>query len=192
MKPASNVNLIQEESEGWEIGAEFFSGDMHLEAVYFDQDVENAIIFDLATFSGYLQDIGTSTSRGVELSAELPLNQSLTLNGNYTYNDTERPDGSQRLLRPENLYNLGLRYASVDGRLQINGFYRAQADSIDSPGPLEDFGVLDLTASYQLSDGFKVYGRWENALDEEYQEVIGYYAADSAVYVGLNFQFTGR
>lgn len=190
--PASLVDLAQEESEGWEAGIEYFAGNMRLEAVYFDQDVENAIYFDLAAFSGYLQDIGTSNSKGIELTAEVPLNDAFTVNGNYTYNDTERPDGTQRLRRPENLFNVGLLYTGLDGRLNVNGFYRSQADSLDSGGPLEDFGVFDLTASYQLTDNFRLYGRVENITDEEYEEVIGYNTSGSAAYIGLNFRFTGQ
>ncbi|MEQ8315216.1 MAG: TonB-dependent receptor [Gammaproteobacteria bacterium] len=187
--PASLVDLRQEESEGWEVGIEYFNGEIRLEAVYFDQDVENAIFFDLAAFSGYLQDVGTSNSKGVELTAEIPLGDSLRLNGNYTYNDTERPDGSQRLRRPEHLFNLGVLYTGMDGRLNLNGFYRSQANSLDSPGPLEDFGVLDLTASYQLNENFRLYGRFENAFDEDYEEVTGFNSADSAAYIGVNFSF---
>jgi vitamin B12 transporter len=187
--PASQVNLRQEESEGWEAGIEYFSGELRLEAVYFDQDVENAIFFDLAAFSGYLQDVGISTSKGVELTAEIPLAESLRLNGNYTYNDTERPDGSQRLRRPEHLFNLGVLYTGMDGRLNLNGFYRSQANSLDSPGPLQDFGVFDLTASYQLNENFRLYGRIENAFDEDYEEVTGFNSAASAAYVGVNVSF---
>ncbi len=188
--PASNVDLMQEESQGWEAGVEFFTGNMRLEAVYFDQDVKNAIFFDLAAFSGYLQDIGTSTSKGVELTAEVPINESLRVTGNYTFNDTERPDGTQRLRRPENLFNLGVLYTGMDGRLNVNGFYRSQADALDTVGPLEDFGVVDLTASYQLTNSLRIYGRFENALDEEYEEVIGFNTAGSAAYIGMNFRFS--
>lgn len=190
--PASMVDLVQEESEGWEAGIEYFSGNRRLEAVYFDQDLENAIYFDLAAFSGYLQDIGTSNSKGIELTAEISLNEALMINGNYTYNETERPDGTQRLRRPKNLFNLGVLYTGLDGRLNVNGFFRSQADSLDSTGRLEDFGVFDLTASYQLTQSLRLYGRLENAFDEEYEEVIGFNTPGSAAYVGVNFQFSGR
>jgi len=188
--PASNVVLVQEESDGWEAGIEFIADNYRLEAVYFDQDIDNAIEFDLASFSGYLQDVGTSSSSGLELAAEIALTDSLALNGNYTYNDTERPDGTQRLRRPENLFNAGVMYTGVDGRLNINGFYRYQADSIDTGAALDDFGVVDLTASYQVTDNFRIYGRIENLFDEDYQEVIGYNSAEQAVYVGLRLGFS--
>ena len=187
--PASSTALQQEESEGWEAGVEFFAGDLRLEAVYFDQDVENAIFFDLTSFSGYLQDVGTSNSKGVELSAEFSLTDSLRVNGNYTFNDTKRPDRTQRLRRPENLFNVGFLYTGMDNRLNINGFYRSQADSIDTGNvAIEDFGVFDLTASYQITDAVRIYARFENMFDEQYQEIIDYNAADAAAYVGVNFR----
>ena len=42
---------------------------------YFDQEIEDEIFFDLATFSGYLQSPGTSTSKGIEIAADVPLGE---------------------------------------------------------------------------------------------------------------------
>ncbi len=190
--PASIANLMQEKSDGWESGIEYFRDDLHFAVIYFDQNVENAILFDLENYSGYLQDIGVSSSAGVELSAEAILSDSFRITSNYTYNDTERPDGTQRLRRPERLFNLGLNYFGMNGRLNINGFYRHQANSIDSSGPLDDFAVSDLTASFDINDNFSVYGRIENAFDQEYEEVIAYNSANRAAYVGVNFRFSGQ
>lgn len=190
--PAANVTLSQEESEGWEAGVEYLAGALHLEAVYFDQEVQDAIFFDLANFSGYLQDVGTSTSQGIELTAEASLNASLRVTGNYTYNHSERPDGTQRLRRPENLFNAGILYTTPDGRLDVNGFYRYQTDAIDIGGPLEDFGVFDLTAFYQITDDIRVYGRIENLFDEEYESIMGFNAAERAAYVGVNFRLASE
>ena len=185
--PAAEVVLRQEQSAGWELGVEYFGNDWRLEAVYFDQQIENALFFDLVTFSGYLQDTGTSHSRGIELGADLPLGAFWRATGNYTWNRTERPDGNQRLQRPEHLLNLGLLYHSTDSRLTLAAYYRAQADSIDSGSrPLDDFGVLDLTGSYQLTDNLRIHARIENALDAEYQEILDYNTAGSAVYIGVN------
>ena len=189
--PAAGIALQQEESEGWEIGVEYFTHTMRLEAVYFDQNVENAIFFDLASFSGYLQDVGQANSHGIELSAEFPITDSLRVTGNYTHNETERPDGTQRLRRPEHLFNLGFLYTGLDGKLNLNGFYRSQADAIDSGNiAIEDFGVFDLTVSYQLMESVRVYGRLENAFDENYQEIIDYNTAAAAAYVGVSFKLT--
>ncbi|MES3008498.1 MAG: TonB-dependent receptor [Pseudomonadota bacterium] len=192
--PASLVSLTEETSAGYELGVEYYTpAGLHLEAVYFDQKIEDAIQFDLSAYSGYLQDVGKSTSEGVELSANLPLSAQLTLNSNYTYNKALRPDGSQRILRPKHLANLGLSWQSADERLQLSGFYRRSEDSVDSlfgaPVALENYDVVDLSASFDLNRIFNVYVRVDNATDTDYEEVLGYNTAGRSVYVGIRANF---
>lgn len=194
--PASLLTLKQETSQGHEAGIEYLrSNGLRLEAVYFDQDVDDAIYFDLTSYAGYLQDIGTSNSSGVELSVEYPLGHSWNFSANYTYNDTERPNGLQRLRRPEDLFNLGVSFHGLQERLNLNAFYRISRDSINQVGttvvPLADFDVLDLTANFSFTDSLQIYGRLENALDENYQEITGYNTAGRAAYVGFRFNYAG-
>ncbi|MDO8273383.1 MAG: TonB-dependent receptor [Gammaproteobacteria bacterium] len=192
--PASLVSLTEETSAGYELAVEYYTpAGLHLEAVYFDQKIEDAIQFDLNAYSGYLQDVGKSTSEGVELSANLPLTAQLTLNSNYTYNEALRPDGSQRFLRPKHLANLGLSWQSADERLHLSGFYRRSQDTIDSllgsAVALEDYDVVDLSASFDLSRILNVYARIDNATDADYEEVLGYNTAGRSVYVGIRANF---
>jgi len=192
--PASGTNLEEETSRGIEAGLEYTANSgLYLELVWFNQKVEDAILFDLSGFSGYLQDTGTSSSDGVEFTADLPLGEQFVLSGNYTYNETERPDGTQRLRRPEHLANLGLRYTSSDQRWHVNGFYRIARDAIDevfgAPAPLEDYEVLDITASYAFSDSIEIFARMENATDASYAEVIGFRAPERASYLGFRLEF---
>jgi vitamin B12 transporter len=192
--PASFTSLTEEKSEGLEYGIEYLGRQgLRLEVVFFDQQVEDAIYFDLAGFSGYLQDTGTSTSRGSEFITEYAINEQLSLSGNITLNDTERPNGLKRLRRPERLANIGMRYTSADDRLHLNAFYRRSEESIDeifgSPVKLDDFSVLDINASYQLSEAIQVFARVENASNEEYQEIFGFFAPDRASYIGFRVNF---
>jgi vitamin B12 transporter len=194
--PAALVSLRQEQSKGYEAGVEYWYRDsLHLEAVYFDQDVEDAIEFDLDNFSGYIQDTGTSTSHGVELSGDYSLNDSLRLTANYTYNPTERPNGQPRLRRPENTLNLGAGYFAMQQRLNINAFYRISNGSVDESNgtmvELEDFAVLDLSANFSITRLLQVYARVENLLDEHYEEVAGYNTAGRAAYVGIRYNYAG-
>lgn len=192
--PASLVSLKEEQSKGFELGVEYFSGNRtRLELVFFKQEVEDAIYFDLVGFSGYLQDIGDSESKGYELSGEFALNERWQLTANYTHNETERPSGLQRRRRPEKLANIGVMYNALNDKLKINAFYRTSGDAIDeqfgSVVALEDFEVLDITASYSVSDSVEIYGRLENALDENYQEIIDFNSADRASYIGVRLNF---
>lgn len=192
--PASTTLLSEENSEGYELGIEFFGGDrLTLEVVYFDQDVENAIEFDLATFSGYVQSQGVSNSQGVELGATVHLTDNWQVSGNYTYNDTEQPDGLQRLRRPKHLANLGLNFVSDDSKWLASGFYRSARDTVDSNGfarsALEDYGVFDLSLRYRYSENIEIFARLENAFDEQYQEVLDYNSADRSSYIGVKLGF---
>jgi vitamin B12 transporter len=66
-------------------------------------------------------------------------------------------------------------------------------DSVDeqfgSRVDLDDFEVLDISASYRVSENILLYARLENALDETYQEVLGFISPDRASYIGIRLNF---
>jgi vitamin B12 transporter len=189
--PASEATLKEEKSQGFDLGVEYYADSgLHLEAVYFDQTVEDEIYFDSAGFSGYLQGSGDTDSRGVELVGELPLGASWYLSGNYTYNDTENSGGSTRFRRPEHLANLALRYQHAGGKLSAQLNLRGAYDAVDTDGSsIDDYEVLNLSAHYILSDGLQLFGRVENLLDEDYQEVPSYNSSGVAGYAGVRYSF---
>jgi vitamin B12 transporter len=192
--PASNTNLSEEVSRGFEYGFEYLrNNNLRVELTAFDQEVEDAIFFDLAGFSGYLQDKGTSKSQGIEMDGSYSLSDTISFTANYTYNDTERPNGLQRIRRPKNLFNFGLNYQSSSEKLRLNAFYRGSRDSVDeqfgSVVDLVNFEVLDITGRYQLSSNVEIFARIENVLNEKYQEVIGYISPERASYLGVRLNF---
>jgi vitamin B12 transporter len=191
LPPASISTLKEETSQGYDVGIAWATeGGAYLEVTWFDQQIDDLITFDLVSFSGYLQQPGRSDSRGLELVADLPLAYGFRLSGNYTFNKTETPEGEQRAFRPERLANLGLNYYSPDERLRLGVNLRASADAIDTAGnSLDDYMLIDINASYALIQGLTVYGRLENALDENYQEIPSYYTAGQAAYAGVRYEF---
>jgi len=189
--PASETELIEETSEGFELGIAYYGDNrMFLEAVYFDQELEDLIDFDLVSYSGYLQLQGESTSRGVELVADLPLADVWFLTGNYTYNDTEDPNGDQRLRAPKHLANIGLSFRPAGDKLSINLNVRSSYDAVDSFGTeIDDYEVVDLSARYRVLDALEVFARVENLFDEEYEEVPTYNTSGTAGYAGVRYSF---
>lgn len=189
--PAADTQLREEESRGYDIGLSWLaSSGLYLEAVYFDQTIEDEIYYDLTNNSGYLQRGGDTDSSGVELGADWPLAESLSLNANYTYNETETSDGDRRPYRPEHLANLGLNWRGLADGLALGLAWRLSADARDIDGSrLDDYQVLELNASYQLTRYLQLYGRLENALDEDYQEVPTYNTSGAAGYAGLRYAF---
>jgi vitamin B12 transporter len=189
--PASETNLGEEKSKGYDFGLSWSApSGLYMEAVYFDQKVEDEIFFDLATFSGYLQRSGDTDSNGVELSLAWPLLEALALNANYTFNNTETADGQSRPYRPEHLANLGLTWRPLAARLVLGAAWRLSQDAQDIDGSqLDDYQVLELSASYQLLPSLQLYGRLENALDEDYQEVPTYNTSGAAGHAGVRYSF---
>jgi vitamin B12 transporter len=189
--PAKGTELGAEETEGYDLGAGYFAtSGWYVEAVYFDQSVDDEIYFDLDDFSGYLQGDGESTSEGVELSSEVPVNELLALTANYTYTDTQEDNGEQRQRVPKNMGNLGVLVTPWNGRLKVNLNYRVARDSAeDLDGEVDDYEVLDLSVGYQVLDELEIYGRIENATDEQYQEIPNYNTAGAAGYAGFRYTF---
>ena len=189
--PATNAPLSEETSAGFDIGFTWATDDgRYVELNWFDQEVDDLITFDVVGFSGYIQDRGKSTSEGVELIGRLPVSDSITLSGNYTWNDAETPSGEQRLRRPKHLANLSLTYMGMDDRLRMGANLRNSRDSVDiGQVPLDDYTVVDLNASYRAMSGLDLYLRAENVFDEEYKEVITYNTAGAAIYGGVRYEF---
>jgi vitamin B12 transporter len=54
---------------------------------------------------------------------------------------------------------------------------------------LDDYELLNLTASYRLLQSLEIYARVENLTDEDYQEVPTFNTSGRAGYAGLRFTF---
>lgn len=188
--PASAVELSEEQSAGYDIGLVWaLDNGSYLEATYFDQSVSDEILFDPVGFTGYLQGVGEFDSTGIELVASVALPGRLTLNANYTFNESENAAGEARFRRPEHLANLNVQWRSLDERLMLGLQLRALAHAIDLDGSkLDDYEVLTANASWRLARGLQVYGRVENLLDEDYEEVPGFNTPGASAYIGLRYE----
>ena len=192
--PAAGVVLQEETSRGYDVGVEYNgTNGVHLELTYFDQEIEDAIEFDLVFFSGYVQSTGVSTSKGVELGANVPFGERWELLANWTSNDAEDAAGQPRLRRPKNLGNFGVLYRAASERLALLANYRLTRDTIDTTflgrAPLPDYEVLDLSVTFDAAALLQIYGRVQNATDETYQEVVGYNTAGRSIYGGVRLRF---
>ncbi len=193
--PAAGPGLVEETSRGYDLGIEYDTvGGLHVEITYFDQQIEDAIEFDLVGFSGYLQRPGNSKSDGFEVAARVPLGQKLELIANWTDNDARTAVGSPRLRRPGTLANVGVSFTSTDQDFRLFANYRVSRDAIDEVFgigvvPLDDYDVLDVSLNWRLNKHVEIYGRLENALDETYQELSGFNTAGRSAYGGARLRF---
>ena len=87
----------------------------------------------------------------------------------------------------------------MDGRARVGADARFVADLVDldftapaTPGArvtLDDFAVVNLSGAYAVTETVEIYGRVENLLDADYQEVQGYEAPGLAAFAGLRARF---
>ena len=180
--PASN--LQPEESTAWDLGVEqrLFDDSLTLEAIYFRQETDNLILFPV---NGYV-NIGEAQSEGVELAADWRANDWLSFGGNYAFvyaedksNDTllvRQPKHSataSATLRPDEASSLTLA-------VTYNGEEKQPDGSM-----LDDWVRVDLSGGYRLSETVELFGRVENLLNEDYQEVPGYGTPGLSAYLGI-------
>jgi vitamin B12 transporter len=88
---------------------------------------------------------------------------------------------------------VGVLYRSASERFALAANYRLARDAVDSVAgtvvALEDYDVLDVSLTYDLSNTLELYGRVQNATDESYQEISGFNAAERSTYGGVRLRF---
>ncbi len=189
-----NPDLKPEESIGWDIGVEqgFLDDRVSVDVTYF-----NNRITDLIQGAGNtaINLDGTSKIQGLEVTAEARLAEGLTFTGQFTYIDGQDADGIELVRRPKHLASANLAYEFLDGRakLDLGIDYNGKQKDIQFSNffatrttvALDDFVLVNLAASYELIEGVDLYGRIENLLDENYQEVLGFSSPGIGAFIGI-------
>ncbi len=194
-----NPNLQPEESIGWDIGLEqgFFNHLLVIDATYFKADLTNKI--GTTGFpSTPINLIGTSQRQGVEVSLTARPTDNLSLVASYTYTDSRNPDGSLAIRRPFHAASANITYlfAEQKGKVNLELIYRGASQDSDfrtfpaTSVTLGDSTVVNLAASYQLTDNIELFGRGENLLNEDYREVFGYRSAPVSVFAGVRIKLS--
>lgn len=181
--------LKPEQATGWEIGAEqpLFDGWARVTVTYFYRKTTNQIDFDLMTFK--YGNIARSRAKGIEVIFSADVTNTLTLSGNYTRLDAIDLDtGLQLPRRPKNVFNATLSWQAT-GNLFLAASLNNTGRQIDGIVTLQSFRVVDVRASYKIDGHVSLYGRIENALDAQYQEVAGFGTPGLSGYVGIRGDF---
>jgi len=204
-----NPDLKPEKSTSWDVGIDqsLFNERLQFGLTYFKARLEdeiNGFVFDptIPPFGAYTAEnvSGTSDREGVEVSVRAFLSPTVTLKGSYTYTDSTQPDDSGRDVdehrRPHNLGSATLQWdPSSKWSLALNAQYNGHQDDSDFslyPAPvvrLDSYTLLNLSASFHATNQLTVYGRFENILDDDYEEVFGYQSLGFGAMVGIRYSF---
>ncbi|WP_321393555.1 TonB-dependent receptor plug domain-containing protein [Emcibacter sp.] len=185
----ANPNLQPEESEGWEIGVEqnLYEDRIFVAATWFHQDITNMV--DFSYTAGY-DNIAEVETQGLELRLDGQVLDSLRLSANYTWTDaTDRVSGEKLVRVPEHMIFGQVEWQPLEAlTVALSATHNSEETDPYSP-PVEAWTRVDFRAAYKLNDRIELYGRVDNLLDEEYQQIYGYGTPDRSFYIGARAGF---
>jgi len=185
----ANPDLNPERAKAWEVGVSqpLLDGRLILGATYFDQDVEDLIEF---TFSAGYQNIAQASIKGIELTIDAALTDTLSLQANYTHQDADDEGTDERLVRrPDDEAFAALTWQPT-GKLSTTIGLTYNGDELDTSGEtVPSWTRVDLRASYALTDTVELYGRIDNLFDEDYQQIFGYGTPGTSAFAGIRARF---
>ncbi len=195
-----NPNLKPEESFGWDAGVEttLMSGGLVIDVTYFRADLENEIR-GVGFPTTPINLLGKSERDGVEVAAQARLSPNLVLGLSYTHLDATDADNRQEVRRAPHSGRADVTYTFANGlgRFNVAAVYNGEMDDLAFRLPffsqervkLDDYWLVSAAASYRVAPGVELYGRVENLLDQDYQEVFGFETAGVAAYGGIRLTY---
>jgi vitamin B12 transporter len=200
-----NEALRPEESRGFDLGIEqsLADGELTVGLTYFQSrlnDEINGFAADPETglFTAINED-GASRRRGIESTLAWSFADAGSLSLSYTFTDAEEPDADggdrKELRRPRHMAAASVNHGFAAGRgnLNVNVSYTGERDDVFFPPfpqearrvELESYTLVNLAASYQLTPRLRAYGRIENLMDEDYEDIYGFATPGIGVYAGF-------
>lgn len=197
-----NPNLKPETSRGWDAGIEttLIGGRAVMDVTYFKTDLENEITED---FSGFplitsVNIDGKSRRQGIEVAARYAVLPGVVLGGSYTYLDATDSFGVREVRRAphQGRVDVDWSFAAGRGHLNLAAIYNGEMTDVAFALPfftqttvtLDDYWLVRLAGSYEVAPGVELFGRVENLLDQNYQEVFGYETAGAAAFAGVRLK----
>lgn len=199
-----NPNLGPEESEGWEAGLDYqFANDRATIGItYFDSTLDGEIFttFPPPNFIATPANRTTeSTQRGVEFFASAQPIPQIRFDLAYTYLDAEE-NGVTEVRRPEHVASFNTTISSTDQRFSgtLTVRYNGEQQDVTFTDPtfvttpivtLDEYVLVNINAEYQLTDRITIFGRIENLIDEDYEEVFSFATPGRGAYGGIRASF---
>ncbi|MCK5668785.1 MAG: TonB-dependent receptor, partial [Gammaproteobacteria bacterium] len=199
-----NPDLKPEKSKSWDVGVEqgLWKGRANIGVTYFHSRLDDEIDGFFFTGTGFtaVNVSGVSKRQGVEITSDAKLTDNLELSAAYTWLDATQPDattGTQvtEIRRPRNTGSINLNYAFLNDRANANlniSHTGTQKDTNFATGAtvdLDSYTLIDLATSYSILKNINVYGKVENLLDEDYQDIFGFQTPGISGTVGINMKF---
>jgi len=190
-----SLDLEPEESLGWDVGLEQADpmGYGSVGVTWFANDFDNLLDFDPVTY--VYVNIAEARTQGLEVYATAGIGDTLDLSASYTYTDTEdESTGEDLLRRARHKWGINANYGFLEkGNANLDLLWVGKRWDTDfstwpaSRVELDSYLLVNLAGSWDVNEHWQVFGRLENLLDEDYQQVLGYGTYGFSGYLGLKF-----
>ena len=192
---ALNPDLDPQTSEGWDAGIEqdLFDETVRVGATYFEIDYEDLISFTPRApgLPGTYANVNEAKSRGIEVFVAAKPTEKIRLRVDYTNldNDDKSAGKALELRRPDHQVSATAGVQATEKLdITVYGVYVGPRMDI-SDARLDEYTLVNLVLSYDMSDTVEGYVRVENLLDEDYQQISTYGTAGIAAYAGVKAAF---
>jgi vitamin B12 transporter len=196
-----NPDLKPEKSKSLDVGIDqnLFKDRLTLNAGYFWNRFQDLILGVASPvcpppFGFCAQNIGQAKSQGWEAGFTLALLKILEIKGQYTYTLTRDLGTARRLPRwPIDQASIGVTYQPIEP-VHMNLDYRfvgaRNNDAANTPTQrLGSFGVVNVSATYDVTKQAQVFGRIDNLFNQEYQEILFFGTPIRSVYGGVKISY---
>jgi outer membrane cobalamin receptor len=211
-----NLDLKAEENRAFETGIEqsLMTGRFSLSAVYYNSLFRRQIAFSCCDeqFRGQYVNLNESMAHGAEMQLTGRLTPHLSLNGAYTYTSTQileaplcTPEnfcdpllaaGKPLLRRPKHVGSLLVTYLGSRWGANLGGTFVGRRPDSDFLGfgftHAPGYARVDLGGWYAINSRITAYANLENALNNHYNEVVGYPALTTSFRAGIRFRIGGE
>ncbi len=180
----SNGDLKPENIQSFNVGLQYAGLTINL----FRNEIEDMISWDSATWNNKNID-GTSVLKGIEISYEQQLFQTLLAGANYTYVDAKDEDGDRLVNRPRYQTTVYATYLPIKQiAWNINGTHIGSRED-SSSNETGNYFVANTKLTYHVNKDVDVYVKVNNLFDRYYQSVYGYASAERSYYAGVQAKF---
>ena len=186
-----NSTFTPETSLNAEIGLEKkLNKSSNVSATIFNNTVDNLIEFNNDTFI-YEQNNGSTETSGLELSSNMSINNTLTLNANYTYTTSETGDvKAVRVPKHDLVLAVESQFSEKFSSLVSLRVARDVEDTVwPSNVQMPNYEVLDISFTYDINDKSSAYLQVQNVGDENYETIKGYNTGGRQFFAGIRASF---
>jgi vitamin B12 transporter len=185
----SNPNLQPERSRNKEAGLDYQVGDHRFRATYFINQITDLIVFDIATFVP--RNLSQARIKGTEFSYQGDWG-GLRANAHVTFqNPIDDATGQLLQRRAREHGTLSITKAvgpwSVGTEIVASGA-RFDSNTEDPATRMHGYGLVNLIASYKLSQEWLIRARWNNIFNRDYELAQFFNTPGSNLFVTLQYQ----